>query len=262
MLNELQLTQFKIFGFVVLRGILLSDEITTAHAEFDIALANARRQMEASGVLGQLNWTHQRPDTPFLASLMEDERFFGSAKQLLGDDAIGSFARANAFSGDRTEWHPDVFNAHWRGIKFGFYLQPLDSETGALRLIPGSHKEPFFSEIRRIELKDSFAGTEDIEGLGVDEMPAFITASEPGDVVLFDNRTWHGSWGGGKERRMCTVGYFAYPRTPEEVAATHSMANSIAKLEGEWPAVRPHDDWINNVDGSLTCPHWLYHSLC
>lgn len=143
MMSQLELTQFEAFGFMVMHNILSSDEISRAHAEFDIALADARREIEVSGARGQLNWTHQRPDTPVLASLMEDERFFGAAKQILDDDAMSLFARANAFFGDRTEWHPDVSESHWRRIKFDFYLQPLDGETGSLRFIPGSHKDPF-----------------------------------------------------------------------------------------------------------------------
>ena len=142
MLSLGELTQFDTFGFIVLRGMLKADEVHAMNAEFDVGLAAAEREMQRSGIRGQMNWSNLRPETPFLASLLEDERFFGAARQILGEDTIGSASNANSFDGDRTEWHPDVKDARWRGIKFGCYLQPLDEYSGALRLVPGSHKDP------------------------------------------------------------------------------------------------------------------------
>ena len=200
MLTKIQLVQFQVFGCVVLRGVLTADEIETAGSEFDVGLGLTHESDRSrSGVRGQLNWTNQRPETPFLASLLEDERLYGAAKQILGDDAVGFFARCNSFNGYRTEWHPDIVDRAWRGIKLGFYLDPLDGETGALRLIPGSHNDPFFSDIHQVDLRHSYSGGESGAGLNVEDVPAFIAISEPGDVVIFDTHTWHASYGGGKE---------------------------------------------------------------
>ena len=257
MLTDSQLTQFEVFGFLVLRGMLGPEEIERAWADFDVGLAAAREGMERSGIRGQLNWSNLRPETPFLASLLEDERFFGTAKQILGEDTVGFFSNANSFDGDRTEWHPDVANPHWRGIKFGFYLQPLDRNSGALRLIPGSHKEPLLSDFKKVALKESNKGTIDETGLSVEEVPAFAAESEAGDVVLFDNHTWHASYGGGRDRRMCTLGYFANPKNASQDAAVRSMVEAAARQAATFPHLRRHPQWLENADGDLTRGRWI-----
>ena len=257
MLTEAQLTQFEVFGFLVLRGLLTPAEIDRAGADFDIGLGAAREGMERAGIRGQLNWSNLGPETPFLASLLEDERFFGAAQQILGDDAVGSFSNANSFDGDRTEWHPDVVQPDWKGIKFGFYLQPLDRNSGALRLIPGSHREPLLSDLRKVALKETNEGTVDGTGLSVEEIPAFAAESEPGDVVLFDNHTWHGSYGGGTDRRMCTLGYFASPKNAWEDAAVRSMVVADARLAATFPQLARHPQWIENAEGNPLRGRWL-----
>ena len=258
MLTKIQLGQFQVFGCVVLRGVLTADEIETAGSEFDVGLGLTHESDRSrSGVRGQLNWTNERPEAPFLSSLMEDERFYGAAKQILGEDAVGFLARCNSFDGYRTEWHPDMGDLAWHGVKFGFYLERLDGETGALRLIPGSHKDPFFSDLHLVELRESYKGAESGSGLRVEDVPAFVAASEPGDVVMFDNHTWHASYGGGKGRRMCTLGYFAPPKTAEEEEATRNVAGQDARVLAQWPAVRPHPAWLENQDGSPVRKRWI-----
>jgi hypothetical protein len=257
MLTHGQLAQFEVFGFLVLRGLLRPEEIEKAGADFDVGLAPAREGMERFGMRGQLNWSSLRPETPFLASLLEDERFYGAAQQILGEDAVGYFSNANSFDGDRTEWHVDVVDPDWSGIKFGFYLQPLDRNSGALRLIPGSHREPLLSDLRKVALRESNEGTLDESGLSVEEVPAFAAESEPGDVILFDNHTWHASYGGGNHRRLCTLGYFASPKNASEDAAVRSMVVDDAKLAATFPHLARHPQWIADSQGHPVRGRWV-----
>ena len=257
MLTDNQLTQFEVFGFLVLRGMLSPEEIERARADFDVGLAAAQQGMERSSIRGQLNWSNLGPETPFLSSLLEDERFFGAAQQILGEDAVGNFSNANSFDGYRTEWHPDVVDPDWRGIKFGFYLQSLDRNSGALRLIPGSHKEPLLSDIRKVALKESVEGVVDVHGLSVEDVPAFAAESEPGDVVLFDNHTWHASYGGGKNRKMCTLGYFASPKNASQEAAVRSMVVAAAQLAAKFPLLARRPLWLANAGGDPTRGRWI-----
>ena len=196
MIHEIQLEQFKVFGFLVLKGILSPLDIKKASAEFEIALAKARKTTERLSIRKQLNWSNLGPDTPFLASLLRDERFFGIAQQILGKNAVGYGSNGNSFDSDRTEWHPDVGNTDWNGIKFSFYLQSVGRNSGALRLLPGSHKEPFLSDFNKIRLKESGKGTIDELGLSIEEVPCFAAESQTGDAILFDNNVWHASFGG------------------------------------------------------------------
>ena len=257
MLTQDQLVQFDTFGFIVLGGVLGQDELEAIEADFDTGLAIAERETARVGVQGQLNWSNLRPDTPVLASLLEDDRFLTAADQVLGERTVGSFSNSNSFSGKITKWHPDANEAHWHGIKFGFYLQPLDGDSGALRLIPGSHKDPLHTAINRIEMKETVDGGPDGRGLAVEDVPAYVARSKPGDVVLFDNHTWHGSYGGGEDRRLCTLGYFASPSSPEEEAAARRHAENEGGLKRRHPLLRRHDAWIANPDGNPVRQQWI-----
>ena len=256
MFTKSQVNQFDTFGFIVLRGVLGSDDLETINSEFETGLA-AESEVHRKGIRKQLNWSNLGPETPFLASLLEDPRFLGPAETLLGEDVVGSFCNSNSFSGDRTEWHPDVSRPHWRGIKFGSYLQSQAENTGALRFIPGSHKEPLHSDMKRVTLKDSNLGEGDGLGLSVEEIPAYVAKSDPGDVIIFDNRTWHASWGGSEDRRMCTVGYFASPKTPEEDDAVRLQAQQEGHLRQAFPRLGHHPHWIANTDGSPRRQLWI-----
>ena len=75
MLTELEITQFEVFGFVVLRGFLTQQDIDTLNAEFDVALERAEATMERASFRKQLNWWNFMPDTSFTASLLEQPRF-------------------------------------------------------------------------------------------------------------------------------------------------------------------------------------------
>ena len=129
---------------VVIPKIFRNNEISIINSEFDTGLAVAEKHMNRVSIRKQLNWSNLKPEYPFLSGLLEDDRFISIAKQVLGNDFIGSYSNSNSFSSKVTEWHPDISvrDYDWKGIKFGFYLQATTSTTGALRLIPGSHKSP------------------------------------------------------------------------------------------------------------------------
>ena len=253
MLTEPQIRHYDTFGFLVLPGLLTTAEVATANEEFGVRLATAKNQTEQRGIRKQFNWTNLGPDSPFLGSLLEDSRFHGQAKQLMKSEVVGMYANGNAFFGDRTEWHPDTGHLDRRGVKFAFYLQPLEADTGALRFIPGSHRAPLHTDIREnIRIKESNKGVEDDVGLDVDEIPAFVAESSPGDVIAFDNRVWHASWGGRPERRMCSVGYFA----PDDEATIRERATQEASLIEAFPLVKRPPEWIANPDKSPIRQIW------
>lgn len=257
MLNEHQLEQFKVFGFLVLKGMLTPLDIKKAYDEFEIGLSKAREASDRQSIRKQLNWSNLNPDTPFLASLLEDERFYSTARQILGKDVIGSASSGNSFDSDRTEWHSDVGNPDWNGIKFAFYLQSVGRDSGALRLVPGSHREPFLSDFNKIRLKESVRGAPDEIGLSVEEVPCFAAESETGDVVLFDNNVWHASYGGGTDRRMCSLGYYGNPKNAREEKAMASQVEQSDNLTGMFPLLERHPLWLENAEGNQTRAKWI-----
>ena len=257
MIHENQLAQFKVFGFLVLKGILSPLDMKKASDEFEIGLAKSRKATEGLSISHHLNWSNLGPDTPFLASLLEDERFFGIAQQILGKNAVGLASNGNTYDTDRTEWHPDVGNTDWNGIKFAFYLQPVGRNSGALRLVPGSHKEPFLSDFNKIRLKESEKETIDELGLSVEEVPCFAAESQTGDAVLFDNNVWHASFGGGTDRRMCSLGYFANPKNARQEKAMASQVERTDRLHAMFPLLNRHPLWLENADGDQTRAEWI-----
>jgi len=262
MLTELEVTLFRVFGFVKIAGLLSADDLSAINADFDVGLADAEGTMERASFRKQLNWWNLRPDTPFLAGLMEDPRFVNRAKQLLGENIVGLFSASNSFDGDRTDWHPDSDQPNWRGLKFGIYPQALDETTGALRLIPGSHQEPLHSGMKGVPLKDSFLTAEGMnvdeqDGLWVNEVPSHIAAVEPGDVLIFDNYTWHGSYGGKENRRLVTMGYCAAPTTPAEEEAFRRQVENESRARAVFPLLRRHPAWVENKEGGQERQRWI-----
>lgn len=249
MLTEKQYQHYKTFGFVVLRQVFTPDELDVINSEFDHGLEAAYRHLPFDGSVR--HWvTMMGKSTPFFASLLEDGRLCSIAEQLYGDDTLGVASDANRYVGD-TRWHPDTHSIHQYGIKFAYYLQSVGPDTGALRVIPGSHRNPYHSELRKVmpEL-----------GLSVEDVPSHVCTSEPGDVVGFDLRLWHASYGGSDDRRMCTCVYYNNPRTPEETEATRKQGASNGKATTTYnrpgdPLIDPY--WITNADGSPKRRQWM-----
>ena len=252
MLTEQQLSHFQTFGFLVFRQLFSRDELKTIYAEFKHGLESAYHNQPFDGT--HRYWvTMMGPETPFFATLLEDPRFCETAEQLYGEDVMGVGTDANRYVGN-THWHPDHDAAPAKdcyGVKFAYYLEPVDADSGALRVIPGSHKNPFHSELR---------GNMGQLGLEVYDFPGYVCKSEPGDVVAFDMRCWHASWGGSTDRRMCTLVYYNNPKTPEEEAATRVRTVRNAQTPAQFnrlgqPLYHPH--WVENRGGSEKRQRWI-----
>ena len=254
MLTEQQISQYETFGFLVLRQVFSQEELQTINDEIESGLAATTRQSSPGEENKFMSWSNLGPDAPFLAGLLEDLRFIEAAEQLHGEDAVGVSCNSGSYVGD-TAWHPDSHERHMHGVKFACYPQPVDAETGALRVIPGSHNEPFSGEVER-HLKDAEPDIGDV--------PASVCKSEPGDVVAFNNRLWHASCGGWDDRRMCSLIYKKNPETPEEEEATRKWADATRQTRGKllletFQSPRPeyHPDWLANPEGSTRRQRWI-----
>ena len=259
MLTQQQIVQFQTFGFLVLRDVFSKAELDTINAEFARKMDSAYRHAPFDAT--KRYWvTMMGSDTPFLAGLPEDPRLYEVAQQLYGEDVLGIISDANRYVGN-TRWHTDSGSVHQYGVKFAYYLQPVDATSGALRVIPGSHKNPFRQQLFDIGLLGSPDSPFLKEaGLDISDIPAFVCDSEPGDVVAFDLRLWHSSWGGSDDRWMCTVVYYNNPKTTEEEEETRKIAIAIADTPARYD--RPNDphydpDWGKNNGGSPTRQRWL-----
>jgi len=207
-LTDEQLLEFDTFGFLVFRRFFSPAEMAEFDVEFESAHAafNARRPFDGNTP----HFALLDPEiAPKISALHVDSRVCDLAEQLIGEDMVGFAADGFRYVGS-TIWHPDTANFNHYGVKFVFYTQPLDAGNGALRLLPGSHRQPMHDAVTKY--------IEQCEP-SIEEVPCHVFESEPGDVLAYDLRLWHASCGGAPDRRNVGLHYFHNPKTPEEIEA-------------------------------------------
>ena len=247
-LTEGQIDFHKTFGYTVLKQLFSADELPTIRKEFDTTMADQYAHTPYDGT--KRHWVPMMDEeTPFFASLMEDPRLLTVARQLYGDDVLGIGTDANRYTGD-TRWHRDTRTIHQYGVKFAFYLQPVGANTGALRVIPGTHRLPN---------DDQFASG--VQSLPLEQVPCAVLTSEPGDVVAFDLRMWHASYGGSDDRQMSTIVYYSNPKNPEGLEALRKQgegnANAGVKAFNPKRQYLYSKRWVSNPYGSPVRQAWI-----
>ena len=247
--NESQLHFFKTFGYVVLRQFLTPDDLATLARELDEGLTAQFPHKPFDGT--ERHWTRMTDEsTPFFASLMEDPRFLTPAQQICGEDVLGIGIDANRYV-ENTGWHPDTGNTVQIAIKYIFYLDPVTANTGTLRVIPGSH-------LLRGAERQAF-----MEGVGdtpLQEVPCQAVDMEPGDVIAFDIRTWHASYGGSKNRRACNLDYFHNPKTPEAIELLLQLGQGHAGSIQHFDTKRKFNyskNWLDNPHRNPVRQRWI-----
>jgi len=103
----------------------------------------------------------------------------------------------------------------------------LTRETGALRVIPGSHLIADSYAQKLQEQISDLRGSLDLTG---SEVPALALETQPGDVLCFNHNLKHSAWGGNAWRRMFTIN--ASQRWPE--AKLDDLRNAIGGAARFW----------------------------
>jgi hypothetical protein len=175
----------------------------------------------------------------YLSALLDDPHVNGIFTSLLGEDFNYIGSDGNFYVGD-SPWHSDL---DWEGgsigtprlkyFKMAFYLDPLTRASGALRVIPGSHR---FGEPYAEELQKKIRKSQDEWGITGAEVPSIPLETNPGDVVVFNFATKHSSWGGGQRRRMFTINTTAHYQ-PDDIHYLKAIISGAARF------------WIDSVYG-------------
>jgi hypothetical protein len=203
-LTEQQLARFQTFGFLAFPG-LLADRIERITDEFEAiwaAIGGGHNGQAHDGTARSCS-VQFIDQNVYLSTLLDDPRINGIAADILGDDFNYMGSDGNFYVGD-TRWHSDGYGG--RGgplhIKIAFYLDTLTADTGALRVIPGSHRvgEPFADDLQRNIRKSA-----DTWGLQGNEIPAIALETRPGDILVFNHDLKHAAFGGSQRRRMFTM---------------------------------------------------------
>ena len=204
-MSRFQLTPHQIefmdtFGYLCLPG-LLRDKIGEVDQAFEALLhSNGSDKHDGKERFCMVPCINH---SAYLCTLLDDERIHGLAAGLLGESYQYWNSDGNYYAGD-TRWHSDTaWPEPIRFYKMAIYLDRMTRDSGALRVIPGSHR-----------FGDGFADTlqEKLSskngpwlGLKGDDIPAVALETHPGDLVVFNHSTKHSAWGGSSKRRMFTL---------------------------------------------------------
>ena len=231
MLTDQQVAFFQAFGFLKIEGLLL-DRIEEISAAFDEVFAAIPATAEF-GDLEQSDFTanfaeHDRIDTyqhlnfgqqraiipgfiersDRLVGLSSDPAVVGPVQSILGPTFEYVGGDGNVFSCD-TAWHSDVYGspADRNHVKVFFYLDELTSESGALRVIPGSNHVDSPFTARLWQTLGDWSSIPDRLGIEWDMVPSHTVTNRPGDLLLGDFRTFHATVNSGARRRLFTLNY-------------------------------------------------------
>lgn len=206
-----QQRHFRTFGFVQMRQVLGQDHFTALLKDYDKAInaGDLRLPLNELGRPAAFVASCMSEASPSVVELATCEATLNFVGTLLGELAVC----VNAFAYQRSEstrWHSDNIAGSYRGLKLYLNLDEVGAESGALRVLAGSHQDPMCSALipKRYEM------AEQQFGLSADLMPAAILSSEPGDLSVFDLRVWHAVCGSRSRRRVIELTYYEIPQTP------------------------------------------------
>jgi hypothetical protein len=199
---------FETFGFLKLPG-LLRDEVAQIIADFEAVFPQLGLKHDGSKRTMIIQFVDQRPG---LCALLDHPGILAAVGNLIGPDFNYVSSDGNYYTGD-TGWHRDSNYQTDSYIKLALYLDPVTRDTGCLRVVPGSHRNLGLEMWEDVPLRAS----EENWGMHQRELPAYPLESQPGDVLLFNHRTLHASFGGSSRRRMFTMNLGRRAKTSQEV---------------------------------------------
>ena len=142
------------------------------------------------------------PNSPFHCSMLDGRAgFLGLAEQLAGK-VLGMSIGIDRHIRN-TFWHYDNTSYDLSSVQFVNYLEPVRAETGTLRVIPESRRQPFHDEVGSIKACNYAWIRQDNQNEAcamMDEIPAFVCETNPRDMVVFDHRIYHATFGGSWRR--------------------------------------------------------------
>ena len=238
MLSQEQNKHFETFGFLVLRKVFTPREAEIMKRESEDIYAEVwgGRPADALGRMALQPFFERRP---FLAGLAADDRIYEIGEDLLGPDFVLDGTEGNFHVGD-TKWHGGEGKPiSVRSVKIAFYLEPLTRDSGCLRFIPGSHLVEFGAKLK----VNQDQGDDPVEknfALAANALPSVPIESNPGDIVLFMENTYHGAFGGQPGRQQHAISFFENPRTDAQVEWVKKMYRQTRF------SFRPSESYINS----------------
>jgi ectoine hydroxylase-related dioxygenase (phytanoyl-CoA dioxygenase family) len=172
---------------------------------------------------------------PTLVDLIADDRIYSPIRDLLGEDFVWVGSEGMyGFSEQLRDhhWHSDgdkdVQKLAYKLIKVMLFLDPLRRESGALRVIPGSHRLPLYKAL--VPFQDVHANEHPtFFGQEGAEIPAYAVETDPGDMVLFNQWLSHAAYGKTGHRRTIVLKFAAGPVEDGHLAMLGEQKKSVFK---------------------------------
>jgi hypothetical protein len=206
---------FRAFGFAVLRQFFDPRPLAM---EVDRVLSDGLLRQPPHG--GEIRFQYvpmMTAETPVSLSLLD--RLGAVAEAWFDRPVLPTRAKGTRYFGE-TPWHVDS-ELPVASLGCLAYLEPTADDSGALRLVPGSHHQRFNEALRgvcAVAVRDP-------------SLPSHVVATDPGDVILMDEHVLHAAFGGGV-RRQWRVDYLGVPVGVEESVLTKSYFDGL--YEREW----------------------------
>ena len=212
MLTQKQLDFFDIFGYLLIQELFSPNEIEKIIEGFEWSIQNCGGGKNHDGA-SRTMFLKPIEHIPEMCTILDHPPILELIGSVLGNDFNYCGGDGNYYTGD-TGWHPDGSWGQLFAAKTAFYLDPLTRDTGALRLIPGSHQPDHFVRQEKIDINNSLQ----LFGVPPTEFPGSIAVeTNPGDIVIFNHDLYHASFGGGTRRRMFTMNCTRQAKTPEDL---------------------------------------------
>jgi len=261
MITPEQQAHFEAFGFLFQRGLLSQQEVADLTAEADRIWDAERSQpgfeADPQGSQRSRDFIEGHPELHWLA---EDDRTYGTARQLIGDDLLFTGSEGNITGYGEARWHPDR-RTLWPGIlgygygcvKVMIYLDETTAERGALRVIPGSHRNPMHETLYPMlqwapegddmhAMPEADDPTEMPYGVAGDQMPAFVAASKPGDVLFFNQWLFHAAYNAWPGRRYTAMKFAEAPKNETHMKFLRMYS---------WGVFDQHENFRNHESGRI-----------
>jgi len=199
---------FETFGFLKLPG-LVKPELDRILAEFEAVFPQLGLKHDGTKRTMIVQFVEHRPG---LRALLDHPGIHAALANLLGPDFNYMGSDGNYYTGETT-WHRDTTFPSNSYIKLAFYLDPVTRDTGCLRVIPGSHTDAGMKQWVDNTLRDA----DNQWGRHQRDLPAVALESEPGDVLVFNHRLLHASFGGGSAGGSFPMNLGRRARTTQEI---------------------------------------------
>lgn len=233
MLTDEQKTHFHALGFVKVEGALTAAEVDEFSRRFDAIIDRGETQGDSSEAGARIFPDGHRvilpliEADPYFYNLLDHPNLASIAEDLLGEDCIFYGSSDGQIHDGDTTWHRDGGSPEPAiEAKLTFYLDEVAPGKGCLSFIPGSHLWPLhFNDLeKQID--------EHVLGYPMQEFPGrYELHAGKGDVIAFQTRIWHSSWGGGANRRQMAWMMRTAPRMQWEI---DSIANFNKSYSEKW----------------------------